>query len=221
MWFLLLQIFILMLLAAALGAALMWWWLNRKHESIADSRERLLAQASRMENVATREDVAGITAMLKGQKPVDLSPVELNLSSMRTAISDIRIPETDLSPVQRRLDAMEARLAAFSLEPVMTRVAHVGEAVSQVQPALVDRLARLETMLRELKIPEVDLGPVHSGLATLGLSVSSLGPKVSDLGAKFESGRRNDMDIVAARFSTLTNTITALRILPRNNNLTN
>ena len=187
MWFLLLQIFILMLLAAALGAALMWWWLSRRHESVADSRERLLAQANRVENMATRDDIAGVKAAIAGQTPVDLSPV------------------------QHRVDAIEAQLAAFSLEPVMTRVARVGEQVSQVQPALVDRLMRLETMLRELKIPEVDLGPVHSGLATLGLSVSALEPKVNDLGARFESGRRNDMDILAARFATLSNTITTLR----------
>ena len=58
MWFLLLQIFILMLLAAALGAALMWWWLSRKHESIADSRERLLAQTNRIEGLVTRDDMA-------------------------------------------------------------------------------------------------------------------------------------------------------------------
>ena len=58
MWFLLLQIFILMLLAAALGAALMWWWLSRKHEAIAASRERLLAQTNRIDGLATRDDVA-------------------------------------------------------------------------------------------------------------------------------------------------------------------
>ncbi len=198
MWFLLLQIFILMLLAAALGAALMWWWLSAKHESIAVSRERLLAQASRMEKVATRDDIAAITAAMAAQKQVDLKPVE-------QAISAIRIPEPDMSPVQRRIDAMEARLASFSLDPVM-------RAVSQVEPAMADRLARLEAMLRDLKIPEVDLGPVHSGLATLGLSVSALEPKVNDLGARMEAGRRNDMDVLAARFATLSNTISALRL---------
>ena len=102
-------------------------------------------------------------------------------------------------------DAMEARLAAFSLDPVM-------RAVSQVEPAMADRLARLEAMLRDLKIPEVDLGPVHSGLATLGLSVSALEPKVNDLGARMEAGRRNDMDVLAARFAALSNTLSALRM---------
>ncbi len=157
MWFLLLQIFILMLLAAALGAALMWWWLNRRHESIAESRERLLAQVSRVENVATRDDLtthaASLTALIKGQKPVDLQPVEQKLQTVQQAVSDIRIPETDLSPVQRRIDALEARLAAFSLEPVMTRVADVGQAVAQVQPAMAARIERLEAALRDIRIP--------------------------------------------------------------------
>lgn len=213
MWFLLLQIFIMMLLAAALGAAFMWWWLSRKHEAIADSRERLLEQASRVQNIATRDDIAAHVARLNeainGHK-VDLSPVERDLGSVREAVSSI--PRTDLTPVQQRIDAMEARLAAFSLDPVMARVAHVGEAVNQVQPALAERLARLETSLANLKLPEVDLGPVHSGLATLGLSVSALEPKIGELGARIESGRRNDMDSIAARFATLSNALTSLRI---------
>ena len=47
---------------------------------------------------------------MAAQKPVDLKPVE-------QAISAIRIPEPDMSPVQRRIDAMETRLASFSLDP--------------------------------------------------------------------------------------------------------
>ena len=35
-----------------------------------------------------------------------------------------------------------------------------------------ERLARLEGMLREMKMPEVDLGPVHAGIASLGLPLS-------------------------------------------------
>ena len=209
MWFLLLQIFILMLLAAALGATLMWWWLSRKHESIADSRERLLSQANRIEGLVTRDDMAkqaaAILAAVNNQKPVDLQPVELGISHVKQAVADIRIPQTDLTPVHDRIQALEAKLSAFSLDPVLA-------AVSRVQPAIDQRLGALEGALSNIKVPEVDLGPVHAGLASLGLSVSALEPKFGDLAARMESGRRNDMDIIAARFATVSSTITGLRL---------
>ena len=202
MWFLLLQIFILMLLAAALGAALMWWWLSRKHEAIAASRERLLAQTNRIDGLATRDDVAKqvstVIAAINGQKPVDLQPVEQGLLGVKQAVAEI--PRTDLTPVQERIQSLEAKLAAFSLDPVITRVTEVGAS-----------LARVETAQREFKVPEVDLGPVHAGIATLGLSVSALEPRFGDLAARLESGRRNDMDAISGRFSTLLTMLSALR----------
>ncbi len=206
MWFLLLQIFILMLLAAALGAALMWWWLSRKHESIADSRERLLAQTNRIEGLVTRDDMAkqqaAILAMINTQKPVDLQPVEQGIDRVKQAVADIR--PTDLTPLHDRLQGLEAKLTA-SLDPAMA-------AVAQVQPAMDQRLGALEGALSNIKIPEVDLGPVHAGLASLGLSVSALEPKFGDLAARVESSRRNDMDIIAARFTAVSTALTGLRI---------
>jgi len=188
MWFLLLQISILMLLAAALGAALMWWWLSRRHESLAQSRERLLAQASRIEGLATQEDVSKqanvILAAVAAQKPVDLDPVHQNIASVRHAVAGIQLPETDLSPVSQRIDALEARLAAFSLDPVLARVSQVGVAVDQVKPAVEERLGRLEAALRELK---TDLGPMHAGIASLGLSVNALEPKFGDIAGRFSA----------------------------------
>ncbi len=183
MWFLLLQIFILMLLAAALGAAFMWWWLSRRHESIAESRERLLEQANRVANLATRDDVATqgatVLAALAGQKPVDLAPLDDTLQGIRRVVSDIRMPETDLTPVQQGVDA------------------------------LVERLARLEAALDTLK--DIDLGPVHAGLASLGLTVNALEPRFSDLGARLETARLSDMDAISARFATISTAIGAVR----------
>lgn len=213
MWFLLLQIFILMLLAAALGAALMWWWLSRRYESIAESRERLLEQANRVENLATRDDVAkqaaAVLAVVQGQKPADLEPVHQRIAGVQKTVDG-------LSPVHSRLEAMEQRLAAFSFDPVMARVADVGAAVAQIKPtdvsAVEARLAALEAVLQGLKIPEVDLGPVHAGIASLGLSVNALEPKLSDLTSKLEAGRRNDMDTFAGRFTTIQTAIGNLKL---------
>lgn len=230
MWFLLLQIFILMLLAAALGAALAWWWLSRRHEDLAASRERLVMQAGRIDGLATRDDLekelAGVSKLLAGQKPADLQPVEERLQRLQSAISDIRVPEVDLTPVQSRLEQVERRLAAFSLDPVMSQVSSVGEAVARIQPTdvrpLDERMSRLEGALREIKLPEVDLGPVHSGIASVGLAVKTLEPvngrvaaletKLVEMGARLEGARRNDMDTIAGRFANITSTLNNIRM---------
>lgn len=212
MWFLLLQISILMLLATALGAALMWWWLSRRHESLAQSRERLLAQASRLDNLATAEDVTthatAILAAVSGQKPVDLDPVRQDIAMVRRAVADLRLPETDLSPIGQRIDALEARLAVVSLDPVIARVGQVGAAIEQMKPAIEERLSRLEAAMRELRS---DLGPMHAGIVSVGLSVNALDPKLGDLGARIDTQRRSDMEIIASRFSAISATLGALR----------
>lgn len=227
MWFLLLQIFILMLLAAALGAALAWWWLSRRHEDLAASRERLVLQASRIDGLAMREDIekeiAGVSKMIDARKPVDLQPVEERLQRLQSAISDIRMPEVDLAPLSARLQQLEARVAAITLDPVMSRVSDVGDAVARIQPTDIrpidERLSRLEGALREFKPPEVDLGPVHSGIASLGLAVEpvsarigALEAKLGEMGTRLEGSRRNDMDTIAGRFTSLSSTLASLRM---------
>ena len=213
MWSLLLQIFILMLLAAALGAALMWWWLNAGYESLAQSRERLLEQAHHVAKLATRDDVATqgatVLAALAGQKPVDLAPIDDTLQGIRRTVADIRMPETDLAPVQLRIDALEARLASFSLDPVLARVSDVDAALSQVGPALEERLVRLEATLENLKGHRYGAGTC--GIGSLGLTVNALEPRLSDLGARIEDSRRDDMDAISGRFSTISTAISAVR----------
>lgn len=216
MWFLMLQISALILLAAGFGAWLMWWWLNRRFETIARSRELLVSQTSRIDNLVTREDLEKEAALLgsalAAQKPVDLQPVEERIQRLQSSLGDI-----------------ERRLSAFTLDPVMSKVSDVGVAVAGIRAPVEDRLARIEAALREFRIPEVDLGPVHSGLASLGLTVNAIEPasravepisarltaleaRLGDLGGKIEGGRRNDMDVIAARFATVTQTIANLRM---------
>ncbi|MEZ6030245.1 MAG: hypothetical protein R3C46_10900 [Hyphomonadaceae bacterium] len=210
MWFLLLQILALVLLAAGFGAWLMWWWLNRRFETIARSRELLVSQTSRIDNLVTRDDLekeaALLAATVNNQRPVDLQPMEERLTGLRSSLADVermlanlRIPEPDLGPIQQRLQALEVR-------------------VSQV-----------DETVRAIRMPEVDLGPVHSGIASLGLSINAMEPvsrgleplaerlaaletRLGDLGGKIEGARRNDMDVIAGRFANVTQAIGNLRI---------
>jgi predicted flap endonuclease-1-like 5' DNA nuclease len=201
MWFLMLQIAALILLAAGFGAWLMWWWLNRRFETIARSRELLVSQVSRIDGLVTREDLEKEAALLgsalAAQKPVDLQAIEEKFQRLQSSLGDMEraiagIRPTDVSPVEQRL-------------------------------------ARVEAALREFRMPEVDLGPVHSGLASLGLTVNAIEPasravepiaarlsaleaRLGDLGGKIEGARRNDMDVIAGRFATVTQAIANLRM---------
>lgn len=225
MWFLLLQITALILLAAGFGAWLMWWWLNRRYETIARSREMLVSQVSRVEELATRQDLvkgaATIAEAVNAQKPVDLQPVEERLLRLQSTLGDVertlgalRIPEPDFAPVNQRLLAMEERIGGIrpaDLSPVEQRI------------------ERLEDALRGMRMPEVDLGPVHAGLASLGLSINAMEPatrgieplasrlvaletRIGDLGTRLEGARRNDLDTIAGRFATVTQAIAGLRM---------
>jgi predicted flap endonuclease-1-like 5' DNA nuclease len=220
MWFLMLQIAALILLAAGFGAWLMWWWLNRRFETIARSRELLVSQVSRIDGLVTREDLEKEAALLgsalAAQKPVDLQPLEEKFQRLQSSLGD-----------------MERKIAGFTLEPVMVKVSDVGAAVASIRPTDIapveQRLARVEAVLRDFRIPEVDLGPVHSGLASLGLTVNALEPasravepivarlaaletRLSDMGGKIEGARRNDMDVIAGRFATVTQAVANLRM---------
>jgi predicted flap endonuclease-1-like 5' DNA nuclease len=220
MWFLLLQITALILLAAGFGAWLMWWWLNRRFETVARSRELLVSQVSRIDGLVTREDLEKEAALLgsalAAQKPVDLQPLEEKFQRLQSSLGD-----------------MERKIAGFTLEPVMVKVSDVRAAVAGIRPTDIapveERLARVEAALRDFRMPEVDLGPVHSGLASLGLTVNAIEPasravepiaarlaaletRLGDLGGKIEGARRNDMDVIAGRFATVTQAVANLRM---------
>jgi predicted flap endonuclease-1-like 5' DNA nuclease len=244
MWFLLLQIFLLMLLSAACGAALAWWWLSRRHEDLAASRERLVMQAATLDGLATREDlakeVAAVQKLLGEQKPVNLLPMEERIARVQSAVSGIRVPEVNLAPLNARLEQMERRLSTISIDPVMqrvsdvvTRVTDVSQRVNGVNEAvgripatdlrpIDERLARLESAMRGLKLPDVDLGPVHTGIAALGLSVKALEPvngrisamesRFAELGGRLEAARRTDIEAITSRIATISNTLGALRV---------
>jgi predicted flap endonuclease-1-like 5' DNA nuclease len=214
MWFLLLQIFVFMLLAAILGAALAWWWMKRHYEDITESHDALIAQSSKLSMLPTKEDL---------RDAVNFEPVNDRIAKVEAAIAGLRFPQTDLSPLHERLRALEARLSAFTLEPVTTQVSNLAGAVSRI-PApdlrpIDERLSRIENVVRGIAMPEVDLGPVHSGIATLGLNIEPvqarigrLETQINELAELLDSARRSDNEAIAGRLISLTSTVTALRM---------
>ena len=220
MWFLVLQIALLLLLAAALGAAATFWWMKRHFEDVTESHEDLLLHADKLKmlpKMATRDDLkAGVdtvTTSLTNLRMPDLAPVNDRLGLLERAVRGISIPEPDLKPLNQRLEAIETFLRSpdAGLEQLRARI------------------AGLEDLVLAWKAPEVDLGPVHSGLATLGLTLDdmktgkSLQPlhghldaleaRVSDMSESLDSARKTDIEALNARIADLSSAVATLRPL--------
>ncbi len=250
MWFLLLQISLLLLVAALLGAMLAWWWMKRRYEDVTESHEKLLMESNssdRLAQLSTREDVReGIAALstsmsssIEGIKPVDIGPVHERLNRIEQFLTGLRAHE--IAPIGERLKPIEARLAAFSLDPVNARISELANAVSQKPmpdfAPIERRLVELEQTIRSIRIPAPDLGPVHSGIATLQLAVDKMGSsrvlepvegrmaaiegritllgslekRIAELGDRLDVARRTDHESVANRLASVTNAVGSLR----------
>ena len=196
MWFLLLQIFFFLVLAAVFGAVLAWWWMKRRYEDVTDSHEEMLSRMSRLDdlpNLPTREEL------------------KASVSTLGASIAAIK--PTDLSSVNDRLARMERivlDLRTANILPMQEKLAPIG-----------DRLMLLEERVRSLNIPEVDLGPVHSGIASLDLAIGGkLGPvegRIARLEAKLDetadlldSARKVEADGMSLRLGAIERAIGAI-----------
>jgi predicted flap endonuclease-1-like 5' DNA nuclease len=196
MWFLLLQIFFLLVLAAVFGAALAWWWMKRRYEDVTDSHEAMLSRMSKLDDLAnlpTREEL------------------KAGVSTLGASIAAIR--PTDLSSLHDRLARLErilVDLRTANIVPMQEKLAPVG-----------DRLMLIEERVRSLNIPEVDLGPVHSGIASLDIAIGGkLGPvegrmarletKLDETADLLDSARKIEADGMSLRLAAIERAVTAI-----------
>jgi predicted flap endonuclease-1-like 5' DNA nuclease len=240
MWFLLLQIFVLLVLAAALGAAATFWWMKRRYEDVTETHDDLLLHADRLKAVSmqTRDDLKSgmenLSASITGLRMPDLAPVNDRLGLLERAVRGISIPEPDLKPLNQRLEVIETVLRApdIGLDQLRNRMAGLETAIAGMSSSVAPieaRIAGLEDLLLSLKPPEVDLGPVHSGLATLGLTLEdmktgktlqplhghldALEARISDMGERLDGARKTDVEALTARVVDLSTAVATLRPL--------
>jgi predicted flap endonuclease-1-like 5' DNA nuclease len=161
---------------------------------------------------AVEQSVSGISAAIASLRSVHLEAIDQHLRGVSARIDNLRMP--DLEGVNTRLTALTT---------------HVSESrLPDLHAAIEPRLAKLEQMIGAIRLPEPDLGPVHSGLAALQVAVENLelpepnlGPihqRIEELDARPEllklsgsleslaaasKAREPELDIVLQRVSAL------------------
>jgi predicted flap endonuclease-1-like 5' DNA nuclease len=203
MWFLLVKIFLLLCLAALLGAAFAWWWMRRRFVDVTEPHAELTKQVDaflKQGRALTREDIDNSLSLALGAyRPPqpDLTPLQQRLVDLETAVS---APDQNAAAMNARLAALEQSVSAVAASLASVRSVHL-EAIDQHLrgvSARIDnlrmpdiegvntritalslnviepRLERIEQLVTHFRVPETNLGPVHSGLAALQLAVENL-----------------------------------------------
>jgi predicted flap endonuclease-1-like 5' DNA nuclease len=104
------------------------------------------------------QSVSAISAAIASLRSVHLEAIDQHLRGVSARIDNLRMPD---------IDSVNTRISALT--------SHVTDAgLSDMRGMLEARLERLETSFADIKLPETDLGPVHSGLAALQVAVENL-----------------------------------------------
>ncbi len=245
MWFLLTQIFFLLILAALFGAAMMYWWIKSRYEDVTETHTDLVNQSRTLAGRGlTRDDlkaeVAGLTAAMP---TTDLEPLNQRLTGLETAVSNFRVPETFLDPLHARLARLEGYatapddslgILAARMSDMEAMISSLTDEVGKIENTDLEpidyRMAQLENAINQLDFSnDVDLGPVHSGLARVELALDNLElPKVETeldreyLGAmearlaefneRLDDNRKSDVETLMIRMQTLSSSIAQLRM---------
>jgi len=119
------------------------------------------------------QSISGISASLSSLRSVHLEAIDQHLRGVSARIDNLRMP--DIEGVNTRLTALAS---------------HVSESgLPDLRGAIEPRLEKLEQLISEIRLPETDLGPVHSGLAALQVAVENLElpePNLAPLHARIE-----------------------------------
>ncbi len=100
------------------------------------------------------QTISAISASIAGIRNVHLEAIDQHLRGVSARIDNLRMP--DIQGVNARLTALSAQVT------------------TELRGAIDARLVSLEQQIAAIRIPETDLGPVHSGLAALQVAVENL-----------------------------------------------
>jgi len=113
------------------------------------------------------QSVSAISAALSSMRSVHLEAIDQHLRGVSARIDNLRMPD---------IEGVNTRLAALT--------SHVSDSkLPDLRASIEPRLERLEQLISKIQMPEVDLGPVHSGIAAIQVAVENLELPEPDLSA--------------------------------------
>ena len=158
------------------------------------------------------QSVSAISAAIASMRTVHLEAIDQHLRGVSARIDNLRMP--DIDGVNKRLTALTTHVSDSRLP--------------DLRAAIEPRLERLEQLISGIKLPEADLGPVHSGMAAIQVAIENLElpePNLAPLQTRIEAlsvrpelqrlsseidalavaakAREPDLDVVLQRVSAL------------------
>lgn len=104
------------------------------------------------------QSVSAISAAIVSMRTVHLEAIDQHLRGVSARIDNLRMPD---------IDGVNTRLTALTT--------HVSDSrLPDLRAAIEPRLERLEQLISGIKLPEADLGPVHSGMAAIQVAIENL-----------------------------------------------
>ena len=104
------------------------------------------------------QSVSAISAAIASMRTVHLEAIDQHLRGVSARIDNLRMPD---------IDGVNTRLTALTT--------HVSDSrLPDLRAAIEPRLDRLEQLISGIKLPEADLGPVHSGMAAIQVAIENL-----------------------------------------------
>jgi hypothetical protein len=104
------------------------------------------------------QSVSAISAAIASMRSVHLEAIDQHLRGVSARIDNLRMPD---------IDSVNTRLTALTT--------HVSDSrLPDLRAAIEPRLERLEQLISGIKLPEADLGPVHSGMAAIQVAIENL-----------------------------------------------
>ena len=243
MWFLVLQILVLLILAALFGALLTYWWMKNQYEDVTESYEELTTLSDLMKKApapATQADLeksrSDVAEQISRIPQPNLSGLEARLTRIEQGLQPISSLEGGNSELGERLLALEVGVAQLAETPPAVLDERLSGIEAIVQRSSEDnanvteaRLERIEQLIENIAMPDVDLAPVHSGIAALDLAISDIDVPVTDLdplrqhlGAmetrlaefaeRLDTQRKSDSEALTLRLQTFSSALAGLRM---------
>lgn len=128
---------------------------------------------------------------------VDLGPVHSGIAAIQVAVENLELPEPDLLPLQQRIEELSVRPELLRLSSGIDALSLSAKSREPDLDVVLQRVSGLEMAVRDVQIPEPDLGPIVERLALVESRLAA-GPSSETLIGTL-AGIESDLDVLSRR----------------------